>query len=96
MTAYLLTNHLLNFMAPAAFIALMVVLTPRLFSGLFNIKRPLPHTWWVQIAIIFIVNLALSVLGLVLFGQDGKMATYAAVVLGAALSQWVLLRGWRA
>jgi hypothetical protein len=34
--------------------------------------------------------------GLLLFGHDGKMATYAALVLAAALCQWLLLRGWKA
>ena len=35
------------------------------------------------------------VAGLVFFGRDGKMATYAALVLAIASSQWLLLRGWR-
>ena len=96
MTAYLLTNHLLNFMAPAAFMALAVVLLSRLFPGFFRSKRSFPHTFWAQTAIVFIANLMLSVVGLVLFGQDGKMATYAALVLGAAVCQWLLLRGWKA
>jgi hypothetical protein len=34
--------------------------------------------------------------GLVLFGNDGKMATYAAMVLVSAVCQWVLWRGWKA
>ena len=33
--------------------------------------------------------------GLVFFGNDGKMATYAAVVFASALTCWVLQRGWR-
>jgi hypothetical protein len=36
------------------------------------------------------------VAGLVFFGRDGKMLTYAAMVAGAALSQWVVLGAWRA
>jgi hypothetical protein len=33
--------------------------------------------------------------GLWFFGHDGKMASYGAMVLACATSQWVLLRGWR-
>jgi hypothetical protein len=36
------------------------------------------------------------VAGLWWFGHDGKMATYAALVVLPALAQGVLLRGWRA
>lgn len=95
MTAYLLTNHLLNFMAPAALLAVLLVLLSRLFFGFFKSKMPLAHTWWVQTAIVFIVNMVVLTAGLVFFGRDGKMATYTALVLGAAICQWVLLRGWK-
>jgi hypothetical protein len=96
MTAYLLTNHLLNFMAPAALVALLLVVSSRLFFGFFRSKRPLAQSWWAQAAIIFVVNLFTLAAGLLLFGHDGKMATYAALVLSAALCQWLLLRGWKA
>lgn len=96
MTAYLLTNHLLNFMAPAALVALLLVVLSRLFFGFFTSKRPIAHTWWAQTAIVFIANMAILTAGLLFFDRDGKMLTYAALVLGAALCQWVLLRGWRA
>jgi hypothetical protein len=36
------------------------------------------------------------VAGLVLFSQDGKLLTYAAMALMAAIAQWLLMRGWRA
>jgi len=32
--------------------------------------------------------------GLIYFGEDGKMATYALLVLCVAASQWFLTRGW--
>jgi hypothetical protein len=50
----------------------------------------------VQVDIIFIVNVLVLAAGLVLFGNDGKMATYAAMVLASAVCQWVLWRGWKA
>jgi len=96
MTAYLLTNHLLNFIAPAAGVALLLVLLSRLCFGFFKSNRPLAQTWWSQAAIIFIVGVGILSAGLLVFGRDGKMMTYAALVLGAALCQWVLLRGWKA
>lgn len=95
MTAYLLTNHLLNFIAPAACVALLLVLLSRLNYGLFKPSQPLAQTWWAQIAIIFIVGVAILTAGLLVFGRDGKMMTYAALVLGAAVCQWILVRGWK-
>ena len=96
MTAYLLTDHILNFIAPAAVVALLLVLVSRIFSRFLVSKRPAAKIIWAQAAIIFIVNVAILAAGLVFFGNDGKMVTYAAMVLGAALCQWLLARGWRA
>jgi hypothetical protein len=33
--------------------------------------------------------------GLWFFGRDGKMASYAALLVVAATSQWIGGRGWR-
>jgi hypothetical protein len=96
MTAYLLTDHLLNFIAPAVVVALLLVLLSRVFSRFLVSKRPFTQSIWVQAAIIFIVNVLVLAAGLVFFGNDGKMATYAAMVVAAATSQWVMGRGWRA
>lgn len=96
MTAYLLTNHILNFIAPAAFVALVLMLGIRLLGSVFKSKRPVAQAWWVQFAIIFVVNVAILSLGLLLTGNDAKMLTYAALVLGSALTLWVLRRGWKA
>lgn len=96
MTFYLLANHLLNFALPAAAVALLLVLTSRVFGGVFRSNRPVAATWWAQTAIVFAANVAVLAAGLVFFGRDGKMLTYAAMVGGAALCQWVLLGAWRA
>lgn len=96
MTALNLTNQLLNFMAPAAFVALLVVLGTRFFALFFKSKRPLALSVWAQIAIVFIASLVLLVAGLAIFGRDGRMASYVLLAVGAATCQWVLLRGWRA
>jgi hypothetical protein len=98
MTAYLLANHLLNFLAPAAFMALLVPGLCRLLPVL----RPRPGGksalpgWRRQLVITFGVNLLVSAAGLLIFQHDGKLLTYAAMVLASAASQWVLLRGWKA
>ena len=95
MTAYLLLDHILNFMAPAAAVALMLVLAARLFSRFLVSKRSFTQSILAQAAIVFVVNLSVLGTGLVFFGNDGKMATYAAMVLAAALCQWVLLKSWQ-
>jgi hypothetical protein len=33
--------------------------------------------------------------GLVVWGVDGKMVTYTALVVLAAVAQWLMCRGWR-
>jgi len=38
---------------------------------------------------------AVLVLGLIVQGQDGRMATYAALVGVSATLEWALHRGWR-
>ncbi len=96
MTAYLLLNHLLNFVAPAATVAILLVLMSRVFSRFLVSRRPLAQSLWAQAAIIFIVNVVVMGGGLMIFGNDGKMASYAAMVLAAGAGQWVMWRGWRA
>jgi hypothetical protein len=96
MTFYLLANHLLNLVLPAAAVALLLVAATQLMGGFFRSKRPLAHTWYGQAAIIFVANVLVLAAGLVFFGHDGKMLTYAAMVAGAALCQWVVLGAWRA
>ena len=96
MTAYLLLDHILNFIAPAAVVALLLVLAARLFNRFLVSNKSSTQSIWAQAAIIFIVNVFVLVAGLVFFSNDGKMATYAAMVLAAALCQWVLFKGWKA
>ncbi|MDI1237926.1 MAG: hypothetical protein PSV26_10640 [Polaromonas sp.] len=96
MTALNLINQLLNFMAPAAFVALFMVLVAHVFARFFRSKRMLALSLTAQLAIVFIASLTLLLAGLVIFGRDGKMASYALLAVGAATCQWVLLRGWKA
>ncbi|MFS2167595.1 hypothetical protein [Variovorax sp. Varisp62] len=86
-----LLDHLLNFVAPAAFLALVLALAGRfLGSGRTGVPR-----WWVQWALTFAVGVGVSVIGLVVFGRDGMMATYAALVAACGTVQWLAMRGWR-
>ena len=96
MTAYLLTNHIANFVLPAAVMAVLLVGLSRVFAGFFASKRPLVASPWRQLAIVFLVNTAVLAAGLMIFGRDGKMATYLALAVASAVCQWTLLRGWKA
>ena len=96
MTAYLLTNHLLNFVAPALFLAVVLVVLMRFFARFFSSKKPWVQGFWAQIVIAFAVNLLVLVAGFAVFGHDAKMATYAALVLAAAACQWVMRLSWQA
>ena len=87
-----LFNHLLNFAAPAAWLAVLVTVVARLFIK----KRPVALTIPAQAAINFVVAVGALVVGLLFFGRDGKMLTYTGMALVCATSQWVMLRGWRA
>ena len=83
--------HAVNFMAPAAALAALMVLGGRWVRP----KGAQAFTWRAQWAINFAVGCAVLVAGLSVLGRDGKMLTYAALVLACASCQWVLVRGWR-
>ena len=85
-------NHVLNFLAPAAWLAIVMTLAPRIFK----INRVVKPSIRAMAAINFIASLAALLLGLVFFGRDGKMATYSGMVLMCATSQWLMLRAWKA
>ena len=95
MTAYLLANHLLNLVAPAALIALLLVALSCLFPGFFKSKNAFPAAWWMQAIINFVAGSVVLVVGLFLLGRDGRMLTYSALVLAMAISQWGQIGGWK-
>ena len=81
-------NHLLNLVAPAAALALLLPLCARIFW-----RNTAPrHVWVAQAAINFVVGCVALLLPLWLLGRDGKVLGYAALVLACASSQWWLLR----
>ena len=83
--------HLLGFVLPALVVGVMMVFLGRIFMS----KPPSAPVWWLQAALNLVVGVMVLVAGMVFFGRDGKMATYAALVLAIASSQWLLLRAWR-
>ena len=83
-------NHTLNFMAPAAAVALLLVLCGRLFGA-----QGTGMALWRQFALVFAVGLLVLAGGLAVLGRDGKMLTYAALVVATATCQWIVARGWR-
>ena len=83
--------HLLSFAAPALAVALLVAGGARLFLT----SAPIIGSWWSHVAINSIVGVLVLAAGLWYFGVDGKMATYAALVVAVASSQWACSRAWR-
>ncbi len=83
--------HLLGFAAPALVLGLLLPLAARVA---WPVARR-PARYWVQAAIVTVAGLATLVAGLWWFGRDGKMATYAALVVVAASVQWLVAAGWR-
>ena len=89
MTFAQLLFHLANLVLPALALAALMPLAGRWVMGKAGVswpRRVLCHA-----AIGSLVLLA----GLLIQGHDGRMATYAALVLVAATLEWVLHRGWR-
>lgn len=84
-------NHLFNLLLPALAVAVLLVSGCKIFMR----KRSAARDVLAQVAINFAVGCAIIAAGLLWLGRDGKMLTYAALVLGCASTQWVLLRGWR-
>jgi hypothetical protein len=86
-----LLDHVLNFLLPALVVGLLLaVLGPLLM------KKARPHRGWLgQAAINSVAGLLALLLGLWFFGRDGKMASYAAMLLVCASSQWFAARAWR-
>jgi hypothetical protein len=81
--------HLLNGLAPA-------VLVPLIAAGLTKLvwRRSLASVrWWPLAWPACVAGLVVTLAGLVLLGRDGKMATYAALVLVTAT--WLWWRGLR-
>ena len=83
--------HLGNLFGPAAGLGLIA---PGLAKLLWR-RELATAAWWPLARWVGGAAAVVTVGGLVLFGHDGKMATYAALVVTCALSQWLGGRHWR-
>jgi len=85
MSIFDLLVHVFNFIAPAMAVGCLLALT----APVLNKRWPAARTLASQAAINCVVSGAVLALGLWYYGRDGKMATYSAMVLAAASSQWL-------
>ena len=76
--------HFLNFVAPAAGIGLIAASAAKLLWR--SALQPVP--WWRLTVWATTWTLVACTAGLIVFGRDGKMATYGAMVLACATSLW--------
>jgi len=77
-------THLLNFFAPAAGVGLLASASAKLLW-----RRDLKGVSWVRLGAWTTACCAAVLLaGLVFFGHDGKIATYAAMIAAGALTMW--------
>lgn len=81
--------HILDFAAPALLLGVISATAAKwLWRG------PLRATSWLQLgASAATASLLACIAGLVITGRDGKMVTYAAMVLACAASLWWRTRG---
>ncbi len=84
-------NHLLNFLAPALALAVLLVAGGHVFMR----KQAKARGWLAPIALLFGVGSAVLAAGVALLGDDGRMPTYAALVVLVASVHWLWLRAWR-
>lgn len=81
--------HVLNFFTPAVGLGLWATTLAKLFW--WRALRGVP--WLALLGWSVAAGALVSIAGLLLLGRDGKMATYAFMVLGCAGSLW--WRGFR-
>lgn len=83
--------HLSSFVAPAVFLALVLAAGARL------VGRQGAHVlpWYHMASVNALLGILVLALGVVLLGQDGRMGTYAVLVLAMGTCQWLMSGGWR-
>jgi hypothetical protein len=93
MTAYLLSMYVLNGLAPAAVLALLMALIAPRWPFL-RASKPWVAGWGARFFWGLAVNALVMLVGMWL-GAAGKMWAYAVLVIVSALSQFVMLGLWR-
>ncbi|MFP5467537.1 MAG: hypothetical protein ACLGG8_08435 [Gammaproteobacteria bacterium] len=87
MTAIAALGHVANFLAPALVVAVMLSLMPRLRLSRARWRGFFRDTLWLSLA-----GGTVLLAGLIWFDRDGKMATYAALVVVQGSLAWYLRR----
>lgn len=83
MTLWLFTEHVAGFLFPALALAAVLWLALRT-------RRPARLGPGGQALVLVAVGVAVLVAGLLVFGRDGKMLTYAVLVLAQGTAGWWL------
>jgi hypothetical protein len=84
-------NHVANLTAPAFAVAVLTALLARKL-----VFKTSDRPGFRSLALAgSAAGIVVLVAGLWLFGRDGKMSTYAAMVVACATTQWVSARAWR-
>jgi hypothetical protein len=88
MNFFALLAHLAGFVAPALVVGLILWLAPQWSS-----KGRVAH--WsrtIDLTVLLVAGVAVLLGGLVFFGRDGKIATYAALVVVQGTLAWWMRR----
>jgi phosphate/sulfate permease len=93
MGAYEQTIHLLNFIAPALFMSGLCSLMARVLERSGWPRSP--WGWLTQTLVGAALGSGVLLAGLWWWGVDGKMASYALLVLCIGTAQWLMCRAWR-
>ena len=91
MSAFQLLNHLFNFVLPALAVAVMLALGARVLMK----KGAGSPGLWAQVAINLVAGVVVLMAGLVVTGRDGRIGTYAVMLVVCGTVQWGVMRGWR-
>ena len=83
--------HLGGFVAPGLALGLFVALVGPRLVGVSAHK----YSFWVRAGLLALVGVAALLVGLWVFGRDGKIASYGLLVLCVASAQWLMASGWR-
>lgn len=83
--------HLLNFVAPAFFVALLLAVGARVVWP--QKAHLLP--WYLMAGLNALLGVMVLALGVVLTGQDARMGTYVTLLVTLASCQWLMSEGWR-
>lgn len=83
--------HLGGFVAPAFALGLLMALAGPRLPGAPRVR----YAFWPRAALLAAAGVAALLAGLLVFGRDGKMASYGLLLVAVATGQWLMAGGWR-